>query len=168
MREASEGQQGRAARRVRGALVALVLCAAPLLAAAAPSTFEPVIGNALLCRSDLDNAYFHAWLTTAFGPSYKHEGGAYWFRAEGSLWGAPVSEIMVSDDTSDTVFIGAVADTTPDKLDESIRAASGLRHRAAGSSPYPERVAGTGSKIVYFNTKAKIYCARFKPVPTGR
>ena len=147
------------------------MCAALMLslagtAAAAPATFGPVIGSALLCRSHLDNAYFYSYLSSAFGPSYKREGGAYWFKADGNLWGAPVSDILLSDDTSDLVFVGAISDTAPEKLEEAIRAASGVRHNAADSSAYPVRESIPGSKIVYFNTKSKIYCAKYKPLPT--
>lgn len=137
-------------------------------AAAAPSTLGPVIGSALLCRSHLDNRYFHSWLTAAYGPAYKHEGGAWWFRAEGTLWGERVTDIIVSDDTSELVFVGAVAETTPDKLEQAVRKAAGVRHSPVGSSAFPERRSVPGSKIVYFNTKSKIYCARYKPLPAAR
>jgi len=117
-----------------------------------PSTFGPVIGAALLCHDHLDNAYFYGWLKTHFGPAYKHEGGAYWFRTgETTLWGAPVTEVMVSDDTSEWVFVGAVAEVAPDD-----------------SSPYPLRVSVPGSTIAYYNAKSKIYCAKFKPLPPRR
>ena len=134
-------------------------------ASAAPSTFGPVIGNALLCRSHLDNAYFYSYLLAAFGPSYKHEGGAYWFKADATLWGAAVTDVLVSDDTSELVFIGAVTESAPDKLDTAIREAVGARHYALDSSAFPVRVSGPGSKIVYFNTKSKIFCAKYKPLP---
>ena len=148
------------------AMALLVLACAPALAA--PSTFGPVIGSALLCRSHLDNAYFYSYLSTAFGPSYKHEGGAYWFKADGNLWGAPVTDIMLSDDTSDIVFVGAVRELAPDKLDEAIRSVAGVRHDAADASAYPVRQSRPGSRIVYFKTKSKIYCAKYKPLPTLR
>ncbi|CUI08077.1 hypothetical protein [Massilia antarctica] len=146
----------------------LALLAAPASALAAPSTFGPVIGSAILCRSQLDNAYFHDYLVSAFGPSYKHEGGAYWFKADATLWGANVTDIMISDDTSELVFVAAVADTTPDKLEESIRSAVGVRHLSMDNSRYPVRASNPGSKIVYFKTKSKIYCAKYKPLPVGR
>ena len=152
----------------RAVLAFAVAGLAPCAALAAPSTFGPVIGSALLCRSHLDNAYFYSYLTTAFGPSYKHEGGAYWFKADGSLWGAQVTDIMVSDDTSELVFVGAVADTTPDKLEQSVRTASGVRHVPADASAFPVRRSVPGSKIVYFNDKSKIYCAKYKPLPVAR
>jgi hypothetical protein len=154
------------------ALPCALLCAWFSLGApsaeAAPSTFGPVIGNALLCRSHLDNAYFYSYLSSAFGPSYKHEGGAWWFKADASLWGAQVSDVIVSDDTSELVFIGAVALGAPDKLDEAIRAAVGLRHRALDGSTYPVRESAPGSQIVYFKDNSKIFCAKYKPLPPAR
>lgn len=137
-------------------------------AQALPSTFAPTIGSALLCRSHLDNVYFHSYLTTAFGPAYKHEGGAYWFRLDATLWGKPVKEVMVSDDTSELVFVAAVADSKPEELEEAIRASAGIRHRAVDASPFPLRVSNPGSVIAYQNSKSKIYCARYKPLPPGR
>jgi hypothetical protein len=171
MRTAIRGQ-GRDARHGPAALLAHACAAVLALAAgsvhAAPSTFGPVIGSALLCRSHLDNAYFQSYLASAFGPSYKHEGGAYWFKAEGNLWGTQVTDILLSDDTSELVFVGAVTEATPDKLDEAIRATAGVRHLATDASAYPVRESVPGSRIVYFKTKSKIYCAKFKPLPILR
>ncbi|MCS0588745.1 hypothetical protein ACFQ09_24190 [Massilia norwichensis] len=134
-----------------------------------PSTFGPVIGSALLCRDQLDNKYFYSWLSSHFGAPYKHEGGAFWFRTgEATLWGAPVTEVMVSDDTSELVFLAAVAEVPPDQLEQSIRSVAGVKHVAADSSQYPLRVSAPGSTIAYYNSKSKIYCAKFKPLPPGR
>jgi hypothetical protein len=148
-----------------GGLFALLL-AAPL-AQGTPSTFGPVIGSAILCRGHLDNAYFYSYLLAAFGPSYKHEGGAYWFKAEGELWGAQLAEVMVSDDTSELVFIGAITEAAPDELEASIRKSVGIGHVARDASRYPVRMSYPGSKIVYFNNKSKIFCAQHKQIPTG-
>jgi hypothetical protein len=131
-----------------------------------PSTFGPVIGSALLCRDQIDNKYFHSWLTAHFGAPYKHEGGAYWFRTgEATLWGTPVTEVMVSDDTSELAFLAAVAEVPPDQLEQAVRGASGLRYVPADGSPYPLRISAPGSTIAYYNSKSKIYCAKFKPLP---
>lgn len=153
--------------RARLAAAALLACACTA-AQALPSTFGPVIGSALLCRSHLDNVYFHDYLTSAFGPAYKHEGGAYWFKLDGSLWGKPVTEVMVSDDTSELVFVAAVSDSKPEELEEAIRASAGLRHRPQDASSAPLRRSNPGSVIAYHNGKSKIYCARYKPLPAGR
>jgi hypothetical protein len=131
-----------------------------------PSTFGSVIGSALLCRDQIDNKYFYSWLTARFGAPYKHEGGAFWFRTgEATLWGAPVTEVMVSDDTSELVFVAAVAEVPPDQLEQAVRGGAGVRHLAADTSPYPLRVSNAGSTIAYYNSKSKIYCAKFKPLP---
>ncbi|MEH6438313.1 hypothetical protein [Massilia sp. DD77] len=147
-------------------------CAVLALAAAhvqaAPSTFGPVIGSALLCRSHLDNRYFRQYLTQAFGPSYKREGGAYWFRTEASLWGAQVREVMVSDDSSEIVFVAAVTDSTPEELEKSVRDQAGVAFRAQDATPHALRKSNPGSTIAYANDKSKIYCAKFKPQPPGR
>jgi hypothetical protein len=134
-----------------------------------PSTFGSVIGSALLCRDQIDNRYFHSWLTAHFGAPTRHEGGAYWFRTgEATLWGTPVTEVMVSDDTSELVFVAAVAEVPPDQLEQAIRGAAGVRHPAADASAYPLRISAPGSTIAYYNGKSKIYCAKFKPVPPRR
>ena len=151
-------------RHAAGVLLALACSAA----AALPSTFAPVIGNALLCRSQLDNAYFHSYLTTAFGPAYKHEGGAFWFKGEATLWGKQVVDLMVSDDANPMVFVAAVLDSKPEELEDAIRAGAGLRHLPADASRFPLRESNPGSVIAYHNDKSKIYCARYKPLPPAR
>ena len=145
------------------ALIVFLLGSLP--AQAMPSTFSQVIGNALLCRSHLDNRYFHDYLTTAFGPAYKREGGAWWFKVEATLWGAEVKEVMVSDDSSDLVFIAALTESTPEELEGAIRAATGIAYRPLDASPYPLRVSKPGSTIAYMNDKSKIYCKKFKSLP---
>ena len=137
-------------------------------AMAAPSTFGTVIGSALLCRSHLDNAYFHAYLTQAFGPAYKREGGAFWFRADAMLWGAKVEQVMVSDDSAQLVFVAALVDSKPEELEKSVRAETGTAFKAADASRYPLRTSNPGSTIAYARDKSKIYCAKFKPQPPGR
>lgn len=154
----------RACRAAGGTLLAFACAQAQAL----PSTFAPVIGSALLCRSHLDNAYFHAYLSTAFGPATKHEGGAFWFKGDATLWGKQVLEVMVSDDTHPTVFIAAVLDSTPEELETAIHAAAGLRHKAVDASQTPLRMSNPGSVIAYHQGKSKIYCARYKPLPPGR
>jgi len=151
-------------------LTCLALLAIPPLALAAPpSHFGTVMGSGLLCRSETSNRYFFDYMVQYFGQPYKREGGAYWFRTgETTLWGAPVTEVLVSDDTSEWVFVAAVAEVPPDELEQAIRKAAGVRHLAANASPYPLRVSIPGSTIAYYNSKSKIYCAKFKPLPPRR
>ena len=153
---------------VRRAATGVLLALACAKVQAMPSTFGPVIGGALLCRNHLENAYFHSYLSTAFGPATKHEGGAFWFKGDATLWGKQVLEVMVSDDTHPMVFIAAVFDSTPEALEAAIHAAAGLRHKALDASQTPLRVSNPGSVIAYHKGKSKIYCARYKPLPPGR
>lgn len=134
-------------------------------AQAVPTTFGTIVGNALLCRDDIDNLYFYNYLLGAFGPAYKRDGGAYWFKSDGAnLWGVPVSELMVSDDTSALVFVGAVVEATPEKLEQAVIEQVGVHYAKIDSSAFPVREAKPASRIVYFDTKSKIYCAKFKPL----
>jgi len=135
---------------------------------AAPATFGPLVGNAVLCRSHLDQAYFQSWLGTAFGPAYKREGGAHWFKVDATLWGKRVDELMVSDHSWPMVFVAAVVDATPEELEEAVRGGAGLRHLPADASRFPLRVSNPGSVIAYHNGKSKIYCAKYQPLPSLR
>jgi len=156
--------------RVAGAwLIGMAACLAlPPATAAMPSTFGPVIGNAILCRSHLDNAYFYSYLLKAFGKSYKHAGGAYWFKAaDASLWGVPLKEVWVSDDSAELVFIGAIADTQADKLADAVKDVVGVRFVPQDASKYPARMSNPGTTIVYLQKRSKIYCSRYKPLPRG-
>lgn len=138
----------------------ILICSVARVASAVPSTFGTSVGNTLLCLNELDAAYFNTYFTNAFGPAYKHEGGAYWFKAGAILWGTPISEVMVSDGTSSMSFLAAVADVTPEKLDEAIIAMMGLHHAKTDLSAYPIRQSNPGSQIVYFKQKSKIFCAK--------
>lgn len=157
------GPARRGASRLAAAALLLSCCAAH----GAPSTFGTIVGNAVLCLDQIDNHYFHSYLSASFGPSYKHEGGAYWFKADSTLWGTPITDVIVSDDSSPLVFLGVVADVEADKLDQAIAAASGLHYVKADASAFPIRQSSPGSKIVYFKDKSKVFCAKYKPLPAG-
>jgi hypothetical protein len=147
-------------------LAAGLLAALPMAQAAPPSHFGDVLGNGLLCRDQTSNRYYFDYLSRHFGPPYKREGGAYWFRTdEAMLWGVPVLEIIVSDESFPYRFVGAVADTTPEELEKAIQRLAGLTYAKIDTSRYPVRESKPGSRIVYFNTRSKIYCAKFKPLP---
>ena len=141
------------------------LCAAALLtavfpASAVPSTFGTVIGEALLCTSRLDIAYFYNYLTQAFGPPYKHEGNAYWFKTPVTLWSAQMTDVLISDKDSPQLFIAAVAVTKPEALVNAIADAVNMRYTPTSLSPNPVRISQTGSTIVYFQRESKIFCAK--------
>lgn len=148
-------------------LICAALWAASALAQAAPpSHFGDVLGNGLLCRDQTTNRYYFDYLSQYFGPPYKREGGAYWFRTDDALlWGVPVLEVIISDESFPYSFVGAVTDTTPEELEKAIRRQDGLSYAKIDASRYPVRESKPGSRIVYFNTRSKIYCAKFKPLP---
>ena len=154
--------------RVRSALPGAVLALACGMAAAqsVPTTFGTIIGNGLLCRDHTDNRYYYNYLLKHFGAAYKHEGGAFWFRTDGAtLWGKPVPVGMVSDDTSTFIFVGAVAEATPQELEQAIIEQTGTHYAVIDTSAYPVREAKPASRIVYFDLRSKIYCAKYKPLP---
>ncbi|WP_338845764.1 hypothetical protein V8J88_18805 [Massilia sp. W12] len=141
---------------------ALCLCAALAggARAAAPSTFGVTVGHALLCLNQLDEAWYYDYLQNAFGKPYKREGGAWWFKSDASLWGAPVTDVLVSEPNSDFSFLAAVVDVTPEVLSEAVQAGSGIPYAKVQSGPYPMRQSNPGSQIIYFQRKAKIFCAK--------
>lgn len=153
----------------RAAAIASAALAASLslpAGAATPSTFGSMIGSGLLCLDHTSNQAFYDYMVRFFGPPYKHDGGAWWFRTpDARLWDTEISEVMVSDDTWPLVFVGAVAETTPDKLELAVTAQSGVRYAKIDSSSFPVRETRPGSRIVYFDRKSKIYCAKFKSLP---
>ncbi|MBO9537017.1 hypothetical protein [Herbaspirillum sp.] len=152
-------------RRLAASLLVLACSAgvAPVAQAAPQPSFGIEIGNALLCLNQLNSKYFYDYLTEAFGPPYKTEGGAFWFKASNvNLWGVQVTDLLVNDSSSQADFIGAFFNATPVKLTESISSALGIRFTPDDNSAYPVRQSQAGSKIVYNNTNAKMYCAKSK------
>ncbi|WP_343649533.1 hypothetical protein [Herbaspirillum sp.] len=160
------------ASRLTTRLLALALAgaaaSAPPAQAAPQPSFGIEVGNALLCLNQLNSKYFYDYLVAALGPPYKTEGGAYWFKATNvSLWGMQATDFLVNDSSSQADFIGAYFNTTPVKLTDAIKAALGIRFTAEDESAYPVRQSQAGSKIVYNDTNAKMYCAKSKFLVPG-
>ncbi|KAF1042538.1 MAG: hypothetical protein GAK35_02652 [Herbaspirillum frisingense] len=154
-------------RRLATSLPALALACSAVVAPAAHAAPQPTfgieVGNALLCLNQLNSKYFFDYLYAAFGPPYKTEGGAYWFKATNvNLWGVQATDFLVNDSSSQADFIGAFFNGTPVKLTESISSALGIRFTPEDDSAYPVRQSQAGSKIVYNNSNAKMYCAKSK------
>lgn len=146
--------------------VAGLLASSLAAQAAPPSHFGDVLGNGLLCRDQTSNRYYFDYLSQYFGRPYKREGGAYWFRTNDAiLWGFPVLEVIISDESYPYSFVGAVTDTTPEELEKAILRQDGQAYAKIDTSRYPVRESKPGSRIVYFNTRSKIYCAKFKQLP---
>jgi hypothetical protein len=126
-----------------------------------PSTFSATIGPALLCQDHIDPYYFWTYLNRFFGPPYKAEGGAYWFKVNASLWGVPVSDVLVSNGHDRVVFLAAATEAKPDALSRAISDRAGIRHTAETYKQYSPLRSATSSRIVYFGDNSKIYCSRY-------
>jgi hypothetical protein len=151
----------RAGELAAAVLLYVTLSGTASAAAAPPSTFGSTIGPALLCIDQVDPFYFWSYMNQFFGPPYKREEGAYWFKVEGTLWGAAITEVMVSDGANEQVFVAASFKDNPARLAAAIADATGIRHLGELPFQYSPLISGMGSKIVYFGQNSKIYCAKY-------
>ena len=123
--------------------------------------FSVTVGPAILCRDKLDMKFFYDYLSASFGPAYKREQGAYWFRAKAQLFGKDIKEIFISDQSSDWVFVGAIFNAKPDDLAQAVQASAGTVFAKSASSyrysPYQSQ--GT-SEIMWQTNDAKLLCRR--------
>ena len=143
------------------ALLLIVLVAGVARAAEPPTSFGSTIGPALLCIDQIDPFYFWSYLNQFFGPPYKREGGAYWFKVQGTLWGAAINEVMVSDGANEQVFLAASFKEAPAKLADAISEVTGIRHINEVPFKYTPLISSLGSKIIYAGQNSKIYCAKY-------
>ena len=141
----------------------LMSCFSVPARAEVPSTFSTTIGSALLCIDQIDPFYFWTYLSKFSGPPYKKEGGAYWLKVQTSLWGASISDVMVSDGSDQLMLLAAVANAKPDKLSVAIVASAGISYTKDNPSMYSPMMSNMGSKIVFFDQSSKIYCAEYNP-----
>ena len=148
-------------------LFSAAMSAAAPVYAVVPSTFGIVVGQGLLCLSQLDTGFFYNYLQQYFGKPYKHEGNAYWFKTPAQLWGAPVTDVLVSDSDSPVRFLAAVASVKPDVFITNIADAVQISFKPTNLYPNPVRMSQAGSTIVYFNKKSKIFCAKAKVLMPG-
>ena len=142
-------------------LAALGSMPVPLLAA--PTTFEPVIGSALMCNDQIDPVYFKDYLTRFFKAPYKTEGEAYWFKPEPSqkLYDLELTDIYVSTESSRYAFLGVVF---KEKLDDAKKKMLEIRNTAflPFSGDTSLRSAQGSFLIEYDKTKTKLYCVKHR------
>lgn len=158
---------GKKLNKTAGLALGFLLMAAPSQqgALAAPSTFSTTIGSALLCLDQIDPLYFWSYLNRFFGPPYKKEGGAYWFKTPTTLWGAPVSDVLVSDGSDRVIFLAAAfTNTKPDALSSAIFGTTGIGYTKSEPTQYSPLASNSGSNIIYFGQNSKIYCAKYNPL----
>jgi hypothetical protein len=123
-----------------------------------PTTF----GTAILCLDDLAPGYFYNTMRQYQRP-YKIENGAYWFKSSGELFGAPLTEVFISDGSSRYDFVGAVSSLSPVELAEVVSAnapVGGGFTRLSRTERYSIFVSRIGSEIAYQGKKGKIFCRR--------
>ncbi len=149
-------------------LALLLALAAPLPAAAAPSTLEPVIGHALLCFDHIEPTYFQEYLTTHFKPPVRTEGGAYWYKPDGvRLFNLEVSEFFVSTGADGVDFLGTVFNAPLAEARRAIRETKGISFYPDEQGRVPR--APPGSHLLdYGPDKSKLFCVKYRvqrPVP---
>ena len=126
------------------------------------STFSTTFGSAILCLDDLAPGYFYNTMRQRQRP-YKTEHGAYWFKTSELLFGAPLTEVFISDGSSQYVFVGAVSSLSPAELAAVVSAAApagGGFKRLSRTDRYSIFVSPAGSEIAYHGKKGKIFCRR--------
>lgn len=150
-------------RMLIGWLVAAIWLPLPAQAAggALPSTFGSTVGSALLCKDHIDPYYFWSYLNQFVGAPYKTEGGAYWFKVQGSLWGAEITDVLVSDGKGQQIFLAAHFKGAPSKLAEAIAATAGVSYVKEDVTPYSPLKSSLGGKIVFVGSNSNIYCKQY-------
>jgi len=132
-----------------------------LPAFAVPGHFSSTIGSALLCQDQIDSYYYTDYMITYFGPPTKVEGGAYWWKVSSTLFGSPVDSIFVSQESTSSVFIGAIFADAPESLRQNILNATGVPYKATAS---PEQwISPSYSVMIKYNTTqtpSKMYCLK--------
>jgi hypothetical protein len=131
--------------------------------AAVPTTFEPVIGGALLCRDAIDPVYFKDYLTQYFKKPYKVEGGAYWFKPQPKqqLFGLELVDMFVSLENSRYAFLGVVF---KEKLADARKKL--LEGKGLAFAPYAGETvlrSALGAFLIEYNkTQTKLYCVKYR------
>lgn len=146
---------------MRNSLFCIIsLFVAGTLAWAQNSTFSTTIGTAVLCFDDVEPGFLYNYMSRS-KRSYKRELGAYWFKTSERLFGAPVTEVFVSDGSSRHAFVGVISSLPPDQLAEALAAAAPAVGRFRKLNPadkYSPLISSAGSEIVYQGKSAKIFC----------
>jgi len=144
-------------------LILAALGSMPVSLLAAPATFEPVIGSALLCNDQIDPVYFKDYLIRFYKNPDKTEGEAYWFKPDPAqkLYGLELTDIYVSTESSSYAFLGVIF---KEKLDVARKKM--LEVRGVSYLPFSGDAvlrSAQGSFLTeYDNTKTKLYCVKHR------
>lgn len=136
------------------------------LALASPTTFEPVIGNALLCRDQIDPVYFTDYLTRFYKEPYKNEGEAYWFKPDAGqkLYDMVMTDIYVSTEDSRYLFLGVIFREPLDSARKKMLAMKGIEFLPFNGDTVLRSAQGS-FLIEYDNSQTKLYCVKHRIVP---
>lgn len=143
-------------------LLGALLCVSAVFAWAQDSTFSTRVGMAALCIDDVEPGFFYNYMSN-IKRAYKREQGAYWFKTPGQLFGAPVTEVFVSDGSSPYVFVGIVSSLPPVELAAAVAAgapAGGSFRSVNPADKFASFISPAGSEIVYQGKYGKLFCRR--------
>lgn len=140
-----------------------VLALAPVQLLAAPTTFDPVIGSALLCNDQIDPVYFKDYLTRFFRFPYKNEGEAYWFKPDDGqkIYDMEMADIYVSTEDSRYSFLGVIFREPLDSARKKMLEMKGIEFRPFSSDKVLRSVQGS-FLIEYNKTQSKLYCVKHR------
>ncbi len=140
----------------------VALLFASSLACAQLSTFSTTVGMAVLCLSDIEPGFFYNYLSQIKPPA-RREHGAFWFKTSEQLFGAPLSEVFVSDGSTPHFFVGVVSVLPPDRLAETVAAAAPAGGNFKKRNPADKNstlVSSSGAEIAFQGKNGKLFCRR--------
>lgn len=126
------------------------------------STFSTTVGMAVLCIDDVEPGFFYNYMSK-IKRAYKREQGAYWFKTPGQLFGAPVTEVFVSDGSAPYSFVGIVSSLPPVELAAAVAASAPAGGNFRSINPadkFASFISSTGAEIVYQGKNGKMFCRR--------
>lgn len=144
-------------------LLLSALWLAPAASISGPSTFEPVIGGALLCRDSIDPVYLKDYLIRFYQTPYKTEGEAYWFKPDPGkkLYGVTLEDIFVSAEDSRYAFLGVVLSENLSQARKKILETEGIDFQPFSGETVLRSALGS-FLIEYDKTQTKLYCAKHR------
>jgi len=126
------------------------------------STFSTTVGMVVLCLDDVEPGYFYNYMSQIKPPA-RREHGAFWFKTSEQLFGAPLSEVFVSDGSTPHSFVGVVSSLPPDQLAEAVAAAApagGTFKKRNPADKYSTYLSASGAEIAYQGKNGKLFCRR--------
>lgn len=137
--------------------------AVPAISVAGPTTFDPVIGNALLGREQIDPVYFKDYLTRFYKNPYKTEGEAYWFKPDSGqkLYDMELEDIFVSTEGSQYAFVGVVFKENLTLAKKKILETKGMDYLPFSGETVLRSAQGS-FLIEYNTTQSKLYCVKHR------